>query len=97
MGQNLEAAAAGKTGHAGAVMYSSPCGLGLAWRCLKSRCVLISWEFPRRLQVEAEVPGVHFPLQNLRREAEGVTTPCMQMQGALYGKAWRNGRYTGRE
>lgn len=70
-------------------------------------CVLISWEFPHRLQVEAEisgeegslverrVPGGHFPLQNLPREAEGATTPCMQMQGTLHAKAWRSGKHTG--
>lgn len=45
--------------------------------------------------MERKVPGGHFPLQNLHREAEEVTTPCMQMQGTLWERAWRIGRHTG--
>lgn len=63
MGQNLETAPAGRTGHAGAVsapsmMYSSASVLGcLGGVSSHEHRVLIPCEFPTKLQAEAETSG----------------------------------------
>lgn len=86
-------------------VYSSACVLGLAWRCLKLwiLCPDIIWVPMYHVQASGrgrdfwrgEVPGGHFPLQNLHGEAEGVMAPWMQTQGTLYARAWGSGRHTG--
>lgn len=75
---------------------------GLPWRCLESWTL-----YPDTMWVPTQAsgrgrdfwrggaPGGHFPLQNLHREAQGVTTPCMEMWGTLYTRAWRSGRHMG--